>query len=81
MAYPTPFEGIYLATPSNFLPPDLLPALPRHSYLDLATNSVVQTVALAHPDVPVANLYQLARSIEACSLKGVDWLKLKTHPT
>lgn len=61
-----------------------LPHDVRHegSYVDCATNSVRQTVALAHPDTPASELYEMARSIEAkITLRSTDWFKFKSIPT
>lgn len=50
--------------------------------MDLASNAVVQTTAVAHPATPASDLYEMARSIEAnITITMADWLKYKTHPT
>ena len=56
----------------------------RHgcSYVDCATNSVRQTVAMAHPNIPASELYKMVRSIEEkITLRAADWFKYKTLPT
>ena len=51
------------------------------SYVDCASNSVKQTTAFAHPDTPAANLFEMARSIEASiTIRTAEWLKNKTVP-
>ncbi|CAN0082815.1 unnamed protein product, partial [Hapterophycus canaliculatus] len=51
-------------------------------YLDCASNSVQQTVAMAHPSTPSSKLYEMARSIEAnITLRTAEWLKSNKSPT
>ena len=53
----------------------------RNRYLDCSTNSIKQTVAMAHPDTPASKLFEMARSIEAnITIKSADWLKCKLVP-
>ncbi|CAN0221129.1 unnamed protein product, partial [Hapterophycus canaliculatus] len=51
-------------------------------YVDCASNSVLQTTAMAHPSTPASQLYEMARSIEAnITIRTADWLKHKMLPT
>ncbi|CAM9600924.1 unnamed protein product [Phaeothamnion confervicola] len=50
-------------------------------YLNVATNSVEETVAVAAPDVDVGSLYQLAADLQAAKTVTVEqWLGLKAYP-
>ncbi|CAM9174696.1 unnamed protein product [Scytosiphon promiscuus] len=50
-------------------------------YVDCASNSVLQTTAMAHPSTPASKLYEMAREIEAhITVRTADWLKNKTVP-
>eukprot|EP00752_Nemacystus_decipiens_P013456 g11918.t1 len=51
-------------------------------YVDLASNAVLQTTAMAHPSTPARELYEMARSIDAnITMTMADWLKHKALPT
>ncbi|CAM9157371.1 unnamed protein product [Ectocarpus fasciculatus] len=51
-------------------------------YVDCASDSVKETVAMAHPSTPAAKLYEMARAIEAnITMRTADWLQCKTRPT
>lgn len=49
------------------------------SYVDCASNAVVQTTAMAHPATPASELYKMARIIEANI--NSSWINNKTFPT
>lgn len=75
-------------SPSLFQRP--LPLLPtlldktrrNQSYVDCASNSVLETTAMAHPSTPASQLYEMARVIEAnITIRTADWLKCKILPT
>lgn len=52
------------------------------SYVDCASNAVVQTTVMAHPSTPVAKLYDMARLIDSSiTMTMAEWLKHKTLPT
>lgn len=54
---------------------------PGRSYVDCASNSVKETVAMAQPSTPAPKLYEMARVIEAnITMRTADWLQYKTHP-
>ncbi|CAM9168047.1 unnamed protein product [Scytosiphon promiscuus] len=51
-------------------------------YLDCASNSVRQTVAMAHPSTPTYKLYEMARAIEDnITLTTTAWLASNKSPT
>lgn len=51
-------------------------------YVDCASNSVLETTAMAHPSTPASQLYEMARLIEAnITMRTADWLKHKILPT
>lgn len=42
----------------------------------------MQTVAMAHPATPAANIFKMARLIESnITIRTADWLKGKNLPT
>ncbi|CAN0194800.1 unnamed protein product, partial [Ectocarpus sp. 12 AP-2014] len=51
-------------------------------YVDCASHSVRETMAMAHPSIPASQLYEMARSIEAnITIRTADWTKSKSLPT
>eukprot|EP00752_Nemacystus_decipiens_P013455 g11917.t1 len=51
-------------------------------YVDCASNSVVQTVAMAHPATPASSIYEMVRLIESnITISTADWLRRKNIPT
>lgn len=54
----------------------------HNSYVDLASNAVVQTTAMAHPATPASDLFEMARLISSSiTMTMADWLKHKALPT
>lgn len=54
----------------------------KKSYVDCASNSVVQTTAMAHPATPASDLYEMAALIEAnITMTMEEWIRHKTLPT
>lgn len=51
-------------------------------YVDCASNSILQTVAMAHPATPASNIFEMARLIESnITVTMADWLMRKNPPT
>lgn len=52
------------------------------SYVDLSSNSVLQTTAMAHPSAHAPELYEMARLIDNnITMTLADWLRHKVLPT
>lgn len=50
--------------------------------MDCASNQVLETIAFALPNTPAANIFEMARSIEAnITTRTADLLQNKTLPT